>query len=72
MTDYDDIRDEWVPEGANVILETIEDQERYVVFAWDGHLNVLRFYIIGVQEGVANWVVSHDYCEHADDIEELT
>ena len=73
MATYKDIRDEWVPEDANIILETDDSPHVcYVVYTYGEHLNVLRFFVLGVHEGVANWVVSHDYGEHVEDIPELT
>ena len=66
MITYNDLREQWVPSDANVLLETIEPHEAHVVYAHDGYLNILRFFPIGNK-----WNVSHDVCESPQFIEGL-
>jgi hypothetical protein len=63
---YKEARDGWLPEEANIIYENSGETEGVVVYAWDGHLNVLRLFKYST-----GWDVSVDYCEYVDDIREL-
>jgi hypothetical protein len=63
---YQEARTGWLPMTANVIAECGDDDWGVIVYAWDGHLSVLRLVKLSV-----GWDVSVDYCEPVEDIREL-
>ena len=63
---YAELRDDWVPVDANVLLETVEPHEAHVVYAHEGDLNILRFFPIGNK-----WNVSHDFSDSPEFIDGL-
>jgi hypothetical protein len=65
---YEDVRNQWIPDDANVIYEDSPDMgHTVIVYAWKNKLNVMRFFIVG-----GKWVASHDFCEHPLDIRGLS
>ena len=60
---YQAAKDYWIPGTANIISEHEEPHACTVVYAWDGELNVVRFFPLGT-----GWELSHDYCKPIDDI----
>ena len=64
---YDEVRSEWVPDDANVILEVTEPHEAHVVYAHEGNLNIVRFFPISNK-----WVASHDFSDSPEFIEGLS
>ena len=67
---YRSRRSEWVPSDAHIILEVTDFDTsitRYVVYAYDGAIHVMRFFTMNGQ-----WYTSADYAESFEDIPELT